>query len=59
MHTEKTSDTTTCTESYDIVLHLIKRLFNKCKNCMTRDSILHSHISISQGHSVVERCVQY
>lgn len=55
MHAEKASDPTTCTESCDILLHFIKRFFNKSKKCMTRDSILHSHISVSQGHSLVER----
>lgn len=59
MRTEKASDPTTCTESCDIPLHLIKRLFNKSKKSMTRDSILHSHISVSQCHSLVERCFQY
>lgn len=48
-----------CTESCDIPLHLIKRLFNKSKKRMTRDSILHSHISVSQCHSLVERRFQY
>lgn len=59
MHTEKATDSTTCNEGCDILLHLIKRLFNKSEKCMTRDSILHSHISVSQGHSLAERCFQY
>lgn len=59
MHTEKASDPITCTASCDTLLHLIKRLFNKSKKCMTKDSIWHSHISVPQGHSLVERCFQY
>lgn len=59
MHIEKTSDPTACTESCDVLLHLIRRLFNKSKKCMTRDSILHSHISVSECHTLVERSFQY
>lgn len=48
MHTEKASDPMTCTESWDILLCLIKGLFNKFKKCMTRDSTF-PHFSFSRS----------
>lgn len=50
---------TTCTESCDIILHLIKKLFNKSKKFMMRHSIPLSHTSIFECHSLAERSFQY
>lgn len=50
---------TTCTGSCDILVHLIKRLFNKPKKFVMRDWIPHSHIAVSECHSLAEKSFQY